>query len=207
VSLPRPGTVERMDEAIAAQKVALRDQLLTVRRRFPFPEVPVAASAIADHLLASEPVRRAATIAAYVSTSTEPGTGPLIERLHAMGRRVILPVLLPDNDLDWAAYTGPQDLVAAGRGVLEPFGPRLGVDAVATADVVLTPAVAVDRTGMRLGRGGGSYDRVLARVPVGTFVCALLYDGEVVEAVPADRHDRPVSAVVTPSGVTGFPVT
>jgi 5-formyltetrahydrofolate cyclo-ligase len=207
VSLPRPGTVERMDEAIAAQKVALRDQLLTVRRRFPFPEVPVAASAIADHLLTSEPVRRAATIAAYVSTSTEPGTGPLIERLHAMGRRVILPVLLPDNDLDWAAYTGPQDLVAAGRGVLEPFGPRLGVDAVATADVVLTPAVAVDRTGMRLGRGGGSYDRVLARVPVGTFVCALLYDGEVVEAVPADRHDRPVSAVVTPSGVTGFPVT
>jgi 5-formyltetrahydrofolate cyclo-ligase len=207
VRLPRPGTVERMDEAIAAQKVALRDQLLTVRRRFPFPEVPVAASAIADHLLTSEPVRRAATIAAYVSTSTEPGTGPLIERLHAMGRRVILPVLLPDNDLDWAAYTGPQDLVAAGRGVLEPFGPRLGVDAVATADVVLTPAVAVDRTGMRLGRGGGSYDRVLARVPVGTFVCALLYDGEVVEAVPADRHDRPVSAVVTPSGVTGFPVT
>jgi 5-formyltetrahydrofolate cyclo-ligase len=207
VRLPRPGTVERMDEAIAAQKLALRDQLLTVRRRFPFPEVPVAASAIADHLLTSEPVRRAATIAAYVSTSTEPGTGPLIERLHAMGRRVILPVLLPDNDLDWAAYTGPQDLVAAGRGVLEPFGPRLGVDAVATADVVLTPAVAVDRTGMRLGRGGGSYDRVLARVPVGTFVCALLYDGEVVEAVPADRHDRPVSAVVTPSGVTGFPVT
>jgi 5-formyltetrahydrofolate cyclo-ligase len=78
----------------------------------------------------------------------------------------------------------------------------LGRDAVATADVVLVPGLAVDRTAMRLGRGGGSYDRALGRVPVGTFVCTLLYDGEVLDEVPAEPHDRPVTAVVTPSGLT-----
>ena len=192
-------------DPIEAQKIALRDQLLTARRRHPLTVIPLNASAIAAHLVDTVEVRRAATVAAYVSVSSEPGTGPLIEQLHATGRRVILPVLLPGNDLDWAAYTGPENLVSAGRGLLEPVGPRLGVDAIATADVVLCPGVAVDRTGMRLGRGGGSYDRALARVPVGTFVCTVLYDGEVVDHVPATEHDRRVSAVVTEQGLTRFP--
>jgi 5-formyltetrahydrofolate cyclo-ligase len=192
-------------DPIAAQKLALRDQLLTARRRRPLPQLLEDANAIAEHLLVCEPVRRAATVAAYVSVGTEPGTGPLIERLHELGRRVILPVLLPDNDVDWAPYRGPEGLAPAGRGLLEPLGERLGTEAVATADVLLTPGLAVDRTGMRLGRGGGSYDRVLARVPVGTFVCTLLYDGELIEHVPAAEHDRRVSAAATPSGVTWFP--
>lgn len=76
------------------------------------------------------------------------------------------------------------------------------MNAVATADVVLTPGLAVDRGGMRIGRGGGSYDRALGRVPVGTFTCTLLYDGELLDEVPAGPHDRRVTAVVTPSGVT-----
>jgi 5-formyltetrahydrofolate cyclo-ligase len=91
-----------------------------------------------------------------------------------------------------------------GRGLLEPVAPRLGPAAVATADVVLTPGLAVDRTGMRLGRGGGSYDRALGRVPVGTFTCTLLHDGELVERVPAAPHDRRVAAAVTPSGISRF---
>ncbi len=192
-------------EAIEAQKIALRDQLLTARRRRPLQAVALDASAIAAHLLDTEEVRRAATIAAYVSVSTEPGTGPLIEQLDARGRRVILPVLLPDNDLDWAVYTGADALVPAGRGLLIPTGPRLGVDAIATADAVLCPGAAVDRTGMRLGRGGGSYDRALGRVPVGTFVCTLLYDGELLDQVPAAGHDRRVTAVATEKGVTRLP--
>jgi 5-formyltetrahydrofolate cyclo-ligase len=192
-------------DAIAAQKVALRDQLLTARRRHPLSAVGEDAARIARHLLGTQEVRRGATVAAYVSVSTEPGTGPVIERLHAMGRRVLLPVLLPDNDLDWAAYTGPDGLIPAGRGLLEPVGPRLGVEAIGTADVVLCPGVAVDHSGMRLGRGGGSYDRALSRVPVGTFVCTLLYDGELVDQVPSDGYDRRVTAVVTERGVTRFP--
>lgn len=187
---------------VVAQKIALRDRIVTTRRRRSLLEVGAAAEAVATHLLASEPVRRAATVAAYVSVGTEPGTGPLLEALLAAGRRVILPVLLPDDDLDWAAHTGR--LVPARRGLLEPDGPRLGRGAVATADVVLTPGLAVDRGGMRLGRGGGSYDRALGRVPVGTFTCTLLYADEVVEQVPADAHDRPVAAAVTPDGITLF---
>jgi len=191
-------------DPIEAQKIALRDQLVTARGRRPLLEVSRDARAIAERLLETPEVRRAATVAAYVSIGTEPGTGPLLDLLTAAGKRVILPVLLPDNDLDWARYTGPVDLMPAGRGLLEPPGPHLGPDAVATADVVLTPALAVDASGMRLGRGGGSYDRVLGRVPVGTFVCTLLYDGELLTEVPAERHDRRVSAVVTPVGVRRF---
>lgn len=189
---------------VEAQKVALRDQLLTARRRHPLAAAREDAEAIAAHLLRTPEVRRAATVAIYISLSNEPGTGPLVEQLHELGRRLILPVLLPDNDLDWAVYQGPQSLVPASRGLLEPLGPRLGLEAVATADVVLCPGLAVDRRGRRLGRGGGSYDRALARVPVGTFVCTLLYDGELLDHVPADDHDRPVTAVVTPSGLTRF---
>jgi 5-formyltetrahydrofolate cyclo-ligase len=199
------GGYGRAMEMTEAQKVALRDQLTTTRRRRRLVEVRSDADAIAGHLLATPEVRRAATVAAYVSIGQEPGTGPLIEQLHAMGRRVILPVLLPDNDLDWATYTGPSGLVPARRGLLEPVSPPLGVDAVATADVVLCPGLAVARDGMRLGRGGGSYDRALGRVPVGTFVCVLLYDGELLDTVPTDAHDRPVTAVVTPGGVTRLP--
>lgn len=194
--------MDEADGAVAAQKVALRDQLLTVRHRRSLLAVGEDAVAIAEALATAPEVRRAATVAAYVSIGKEPGTGPLLDLLTAAGKRVVLPVLLPDNDLDWAEYDGPDDLAAAGRGLLEPVGRRLGVDAVATADVVLVPALAVDRTGMRLGRGGGSYDRALGRVPRGTFVCALLYDGELLDRVPHDDHDRPVTAVVTPSGVS-----
>jgi 5-formyltetrahydrofolate cyclo-ligase len=189
-------------DAVAARKLALRDQLVTARNRRSLLDVSQSALALAEHLLAAPEVRQAATVAAYVSVSTEPGTGPLLERLRALGRRVIVPVVLPDLDLDWAVYDDPAGLTRARRGLLEPEGPRLGLEAVATADAVLTPGLAVDRTGMRLGQGGGCYDRALGRVPVGTFTCTLLYDGELLEAVPADAHDRRVTAAVTPSGLT-----
>ncbi len=187
-----------------AQKLALRDQLLTARRRRSLLEVGQDAQLIADHLLSTPMLHGAATIAAYVSMGTEPGTGPLVEAWFEAGRRTLLPVLRPDNDLEWAVYRGSTNLVAARRGLLEPDGESLGLDAIAQADVVITPGLAVDRTGLRLGRGGGSYDRALARVPVGTPVITLLYDEELLDEVPAGEHDRRVSAVATPSGITWF---
>jgi 5-formyltetrahydrofolate cyclo-ligase len=192
--------VEHLDST-TTRKLALRDQLVTARNRRSLLDVAQSAQAIADHLLATPDLRRAATVAAYVSVGTEPGTGPLIDRLLAMGRRVIVPVVLPDLDLDWAVYDGP-DSLQRRRGLLEPGGRRLGLEAVATADVVLTPGLAVDRTGMRIGKGGGCYDRALGRVPVGTFTCTLLYDDEVLDEVPTAPHDRRVTAVATPSGIS-----
>ena len=104
-------------------KLALRDQLLTARRRRPLTEVGDAARTIADHLLDAAEVRRAATVACYVSVGSEPGTTALLDRLISAGKRVILPVLMPDNDLDWAVYHGETSLAPAGRGLLEPMSP------------------------------------------------------------------------------------
>ena len=97
------------------------------------------------------------------------------------------------------AYLIPTTLVVPDRE-LQAKNIRLGVDAVREASLVIVPAVAVDRSGVRLGRGGGSYDRVLARLDRVTLTVALLYDGELVESVPAEPHDRAVQAAITPSG-------
>jgi 5-formyltetrahydrofolate cyclo-ligase len=101
-------------------------------------------------------------------------------------------------DLDWGTWRGPTSLAPARYGLLEPVD-RLGVDAIATADVVLVPGHAVSMTGARLGQGGGCYDRALARVPVGTPVVCLLYDDELGRDVPIDDHDRLVTDAATPT--------
>jgi 5-formyltetrahydrofolate cyclo-ligase len=185
-------------------KLALRDQLVTARNRRSLLDVGDAARAITEHVLATTDVRRAATVAAYVSIGTEPGTTALLESLTELGKRIILPVVQPDLDLDWSVYRGPTSLAPARMGLLEPLGPRLGVGAIATADLVLVPGLAVSPSGDRMGRGGGCYDRALARVPAGTSVWVLLYDDELGHDVPVEPHDRPVTGAVTPSGLHLF---
>jgi 5-formyltetrahydrofolate cyclo-ligase len=139
------------------------------------------------------------TVAAYVPVGTEPGGPGLPDVLRAAGFAVLLPVLEPDGDLDWALHTG--ELLPGPRGLLQPAGPRRGHDAIRDAAAVIVPAVAVDRRGVRLGRGGGSYDRALARLRPRTPVLALLYDGELTITLPEEAHDRRVGTVVTPSRV------
>ncbi|MFI7501256.1 5-formyltetrahydrofolate cyclo-ligase [Streptomyces sp. NPDC049687] len=195
-----------------SDKHMLRRGFLDVRNRLTADDVRTAAAALAGNALELPELAHARTVAAYVSVGTEPGTLALLDALRARGVRVLLPALLPDNDLDWAAYAGAGSLAPVRHGgrmeLLEPVGERLGPDAVTGADVVLLPGLAVDARGMRLGRGGGSYDRVLARLEragVRPSLVVLLYDTEVVERVPAEAHDLPVRAVVTPSGVRRFP--
>ena len=127
------------------------------------------------------------TVAGYVPLGTEPGGAPLPDELAEACDRLLVPLMLPDRDLDWTVYDDDN---------------RLGPAAIAEAQLVIVPAVAVDRSGIRLGRGGGSYDRALARVPDGTLVVAALYHDELVAALPFEDHDRRVHAVVTPAGVT-----
>ena len=179
-------------------KIAIRDQIRTRRNRLTVAEIGSLARDLAAVVTARPEVRRAATVAAYVSIGTEPGTGPLLESLSALGKRVILPVVLPGMDLDWGTWRGETSLAPARYGLLEPVD-RLGIEAVATADVVLVPGMAVSTSGARLGQGGGCYDRALGRVPVGTPVVCLLYDEEVGVDVPTDAHDRPVTTVATPT--------
>ena len=185
-------------------KLALRDQLLAARRGRSLVEIGERSRAMAEVVLQLAEVRRAAVVAAYVSVGREPGTGMLLAGLRAAGKRVLLPVLMPDNDVDWALDEGPHALVSASRGLLEPTGPRLGLEAVTGVDVVLVPALAVDRQGNRLGRGGGSYDRALRRVPIDAMVCALLNSEELLDAVPVAAHDRPATAAATELSVVRF---
>ncbi len=186
-------------------KQALRERILTRRRELDATALASAAARLRDLVRGLPEVAGAPTVAAYVSVGREPGTGPLIEALSDDGIDVLLPVLLPGGDLDWARYAGPQHLVPAARGLLEPDGERLGPDAVTAAPVLLVPGLAVDRRGYRLGRGGGSYDRVLARLLASSppaFAGVLLHDGEVLDMpVPHEPHDVPVDAAVTPGGV------
>ncbi|UQX05011.1 5-formyltetrahydrofolate cyclo-ligase [Streptomyces sp. RerS4] len=189
----------------------MRRELLAARRALSPEARRTAARALARTALALPELTDARTVAAYVSVGGEPGTRDLLDALRAAGKRVLLPLLLPDNDLDWAAYEGPESLAEAAHPgkmrLLEPAGPPLGPRAVTEADAVLLPGLAVDRRGMRLGRGGGSYDRVLARLEragAHPALVVLLYDEEVVARVPEEPHDHPVQAVATPSGVVRF---
>jgi 5-formyltetrahydrofolate cyclo-ligase len=191
--------VHAQEPDAVARKRAIRHELLTRRRALPPDDRAAADVALRDLLLAELRRTGTTTVAAYVPVGTEPGGAELPEALHAAGVAVLLPVLEPDGDLDWAAFTG--ELVAGPRGLREPAGPRCGHDAVARVGAVIVPAVAVDRHGVRLGRGGGSYDRALARLGAGVHTVALLYDGEFVDAVPAEPHDRRVGTVLTPAGV------
>lgn len=192
---------------IRTQKAELRAQILRARRELTADERQDAARALTERVRGLPECADRGTVAAYVSMGAEPGTGPLIEALQEAGNRVLLPVLLPDNDLDWADYRGPGALVRTGRGLFEPTGPRLGPDAVAQAQLVLLPGLAVDAQGVRLGRGGGSYDRVLARIRLAATrpaLVVLLYAHEVVASVPSEPHDHLVDAALTPAGVHRF---
>lgn len=191
-----------------AAKSQLRARLRTDRRARSAEDRAQVAGRLTTLVLALPELDGAVTVAAYVSSPAEPSTASLVAALAGRGVRVLLPVLRPDLDLDWAAYTGPEALVPSsveGRsGLLEPVGELLGVDAVSDAALLLVPALAVDKSGARLGQGGGSYDRALVRVTEGTPVAALLYEGELLDRVPAEPHDRPVTLAVLPSGVVRF---
>ncbi len=142
-----------------SEKAVLRSRLLAARAALSTEFLGQSAESLARHGLELAELAEASTVAAYVSVGREPGTRALLDALHARGVRVLLPVLLPDNDLDWAAYEGPERLAKAGRGLLEPTAPRLGPEAVCAADAVLLPGLAVDPRGLPHGRGGGELDR------------------------------------------------
>ncbi len=189
--------------SLTERKSLVRRQVLASRAKLPEAERKVAGSKLLQLLLELPEVGMAGTVAGYLSVGTEPPTQALIFALWKRGSYVLLPVLREDNDLDWASYEGPDSVVPGRRGLLEPTEPLRGVGAIASADFVIVPALAVGRDGSRLGRGGGSYDRALARVGAAVPTVALLHEGELVDEVPAGEHDQRVRMVAQPSrGIT-----
>jgi 5-formyltetrahydrofolate cyclo-ligase len=159
--------------------------------------------ALADVVETIPEIAGARCVSVYASRPGEPDTGPLLERLTARGVRILLPVLGTGLQRDWAEYAGPDDLRqrAPGRPP-EPGTPPLGAHALAAAEVVVAPALAVDTSGTRLGQGGGWYDRALEHIAPGVRVVAVVFPEELYDAserpLPCQPHDRTVDAVVTP---------
>jgi 5-formyltetrahydrofolate cyclo-ligase len=195
-------------EAVEDAKVALRTIASASRSRRSPKKRADAAEAIASHLLALPELEAARCVSIYASMPTEPGTLPTIEALAARGVRVLLPVLGDGLQRCWGEFQGMEDLVqrAPGRPP-EPSGDFLPQAAIADADIVVAPALAVDRVGTRLGQGGGWYDRVLKEVRPDALLVAATFSDEVRlggTPLPRATHDVPVHAVVTPDGVTRF---
>ena len=135
----------------------------------------------------------ATRVAAYVAVGSEPRV--------TVRPGWLVPVVTDDWDLDWGVY---DEQLATRRGLLEPVGPLVGRDALASCDLVLVPALLVDRRGARLGKGGGCYDRALPRTS--GLTVALIHDHELVDSLPSEPHDVRVAAVATPSfGVLRLP--
>lgn len=181
-------------------KSGLRTRVRAARRALSDRDRETARAAICDAVLehcrlrvAAGTLSTGARVAGYVPFASEPGSIELLVALGRSGYEVIVPITQPDGDLDWARWTPDRE-----------DRPPLGSSAVVSSALVLVPAFAVDPAGRRLGRGGGSYDRALARMPDGVEVAAVLFDGEVLPEVPVDAWDRPVTAVVTPTGWTSL---
>ena len=122
---------------MAAEKAALRRRLLADRARLTPDQRAAAGRALREAVLELPQVQMAGTIAAYYSLSSEPDTHGLVYALWKRGGYVLLPLLRPDADLDWASYEGPDSLRPGPRGLAEPSEPPRGMDAVTRADLVL----------------------------------------------------------------------
>ena len=193
-----------MQNDAAARKQELRRLVIAARLSRSGADRAAAQAANVEHLF--ERLCRARVVCAYLPLATEPLSTALLDRLHGADVGVLVPVASSDAPLDWTTY--PTATVVGAFGIAEPSGPRLGAVAVRTADVIVVPALAVDESGHRLGRGGGHYDRSLALLagpplPAGPLpsreLIAVLFDGEMVPELPAAAHDVRVTAVVTPT--------
>jgi 5-formyltetrahydrofolate cyclo-ligase len=195
--------MDRDEAEVRSRKIALRRVVAGRRAEMAEAERTAAGRTLRDAILALPEAQMAGTVAAYISIGTEPETRGLVYAFWKRGTYVLLPLLRDDDDLDWASYEGPDSLAAGPRGLLQPTEPGRGVAAITSADLVIVPALAVDRGGLRLGRGGGSYDRALARVGAAVPTVALIYDDEMLDEVPAAPHDQRVGMVGQPQqGIT-----
>ncbi|WP_232375416.1 5-formyltetrahydrofolate cyclo-ligase [Mycolicibacterium baixiangningiae] len=181
-------------------KAELRAELLRARRKVTNEARERQATALTAHL--AEIAAPGRTVCAYVPVGSEPGSLALLDELVTLGARVLLPVAQHDDEdvplpLLWGEYR-PGNLVVARHGLREPAPPWLPADAVGGAAVVLVPALAVDRTGVRLGRGAGFYDRSLRSADPAALLVAVVRDEELVDRLPADPHDVRMTHALTP---------
>jgi 5-formyltetrahydrofolate cyclo-ligase len=180
----------------------MRAEILAARRAVTREVHDTEAEALREHL--ADAAGSGPTVCAYVPIKFEPGSIALLDTLIRLGKRVLLPVVRSNSDraplpMQWGTYR-PGGLVPARLGLQEPKKPWLPAEAIADATVVLVPALAVDRAGVRLGRGAGFYDRTLPLAGPSARLVAVVRDDELVDELPAEPHDVPMTHALTPQG-------
>jgi 5-formyltetrahydrofolate cyclo-ligase len=154
-----------------------------------------------SHVTQSGEFHSARVVATYISYEYEPRTGDLNEALLAAGKVLVLPRMLPDKDLEWVQWSGSTQTLRKNGKVLEPSGDAMADES--QIDCVIVPSLRVDRTGTRMGQGGGSYDRALARLSA--WKIGLIHAGELSsELLPSEEHDQKLNAAATPTLITRF---
>jgi 5-formyltetrahydrofolate cyclo-ligase len=183
-------------------KRAVRLQVLAARDAMPASEREHASARIVDRVLGLPEVKRASTVMVFWSFGSETDTAALVEALHARGVRVALPRIV-DGELEPHAYAPGDPVTQTSFGAREPSaGERLDPSAI---DVVVTPGVAFDRSGRRVGYGGGFYDRFFPRTRPDTFRIGVGFDLQLIGSdLPRGHFDLELDGIVTESGVVRF---
>ncbi len=194
----------RVSSDVDNVKRALRADLRERRQLRSDAQRAEAEHAIADRLDELVDQLGARSISCFLSMSTEPGTREFVDRAVARGIRVLLPVTRADGLLDWSVAVEGGDVTEGMFGLPEPVGELLGPIAVNDVDLMIIPAAAVDASGMRMGWGRGYFDKTIGSMEGCPPVYAVIFDSELVDEVPSEVHDQPVSGVVTPSRTVTF---
>ena len=189
-----------MPSTITAEKAALRTKIRAALRSLSPEQRRESDRALLDRFLALPQVADAHTLLLYHGLGTEPDTARLLEPLWALGKRVCLPRCLPGNEMEARVVRRETVLVPHPWGMLEP-GLDCPLAGPADIDLVLVPGLAFDRSGGRLGQGGGFYDRWLAGFS--GLTVALCRGLVLLDQVPRESHDRRVDLVVTEDAVYG----
>lgn len=188
-----------MSNDVEHAKRALRAELRERRQLLSDAQRDAAASAIGERLDLLVDHVGARSISCFLSTTTEPGTREFVRRAVRRGIRVLLPITRADGLLDWAVATDDDEIAEGLFGLPEPTGEVLGPIAVNDVDLMIIPAAAVDRAGMRMGWGRGYFDKTIGSMEKCPPVYAVIYDSEILDSLPREVHDQPVNGVVTPT--------
>lgn len=196
-----PGTMISMDVDLArVRKAEIREEIRAQRTAMTQAEVETARDQLTEQLKSLALARDSQSISCYFPVRNEPDTTPFVKWARENGIRVLVPSCREDLLLDWIEVRSDETM--PGRfGLPEPAGPVFSPIEVSSVDLMLVPASAVDRNGVRLGWGGGFFDRTLGSMDGRPPVFAVLHDGEIYDEIPSELHDTPVTGAVLPSGV------
>ena len=175
------------------EKSELRKEIRQRKRQFTQQQLREMSLAIIGRLLNHPKVRAAHTVLFYYSLPDEVYTHEAVDQLVAQGKRVLLPVVLPDNEMELHEYTGPESMQEDCYHILEPKG-KTFTD-LSEIDVALIPGMSFDANGHRLGRGKGYYDRFLAKAP-SLYKIGVCFPFQKLEEVPSDKYDVVMDEVV-----------